>query len=232
MEAFNKWAVDEIILLNVSKTPDSRDPFVETVSRISRHCFVPLTVGGWITDADYAQSLLRNGADKLTVNTALADDTNLVTDLSRKYGAQCIVASIDGKKSEGNVSHAFVDRGYRDTGVPTVAWTERAEALGAGEILFNSIDHDGARRGYDLDTIDAICKTVSIPVIAFGGVFTWKHLLEGIDVGASAVAAANIWHYTEQSTKRAKSFLANAQVPVRLEGRIAARTDKEHSAST
>jgi len=226
IEAFNKWAVDEIILLNVSRARPSCDPFLDTVSRVSRHCFVPLTVGGWISDPDYAQSLLRNGADKLALNTALADDPRLVRGLSRRYGAQCIVASMDIKRRENGTISVFVDRGQRDVDAAPVDWARRAEEIGAGEILFNSIDHDGARRGYSLATLSAISDAVSIPVIAFGGVFSWKHLLQGIEAGASAVAAANIWHYTEQSTRRAKSFLAEAGVPVRLEGQIPSRAEE------
>ncbi len=232
IEAFNKWAVDEIILLNVSRTGQSRDPFLDTVLRISRHCFVPLTVGGWISDLDYAQSLLRNGADKLALNTALADDSQLVKDLSRKYGAQCIVASMDIKRRENGEASVFVDRGTRDADAVPIDWAKRAEEIGAGEILFNSIDHDGARRGYDLETLADVCDAVSIPVIAFGGVFAWKHLLQGLEAGASAVAAANIWHYTEQSTRRAKSFLADAGVPVRLEGQIPSRAEEMPASSS
>ena len=226
VEAFNKWAVDEIVMLNVTREPDSRDRFAERVASISKHCFVPLTAGGWITDADYAQRLLRSGADKLVVNTALADDPELVGGLSRRYGRQCIVGSIDVIRIDDFVRVA-VDRGTRITDEEPVAWARRAVALGCGEILINSIDHDGARKGYDLETIRQIAAAVSVPVIAFGGVFQWKHLTEGIEAGAEAVAAANIFHYTEHATKKAKSFLARAGVPVRSEGQTLAATLRE-----
>ena len=213
--------MDEIVLLNVTRDPASRDQFADVVRRISRCCFVPLTVGGWITEPDYAKRLLRSGADKLALNTAFADDPDLVQLLSRRFGAQCIVASIDVRRDAVGNPLVTVDRGQRSTQVDPVSWARRAEALGAGEILFNSVNHDGARRGYDLATLGAISHTVSVPVIAFGGVFSWKHLVEGIEAGADAVAAANILHYTEQSTKKAKSYLAEAGVPVRIEGRYA-----------
>lgn len=218
MEAFNKWAVDEIVALNVSRDATSRDQFAEMVERISKHCFVPLTAGGWIDNDDYAQKLLRSGADKLVINTALADAPQFVSRLALRYGRQCIVASIDVKRSDAGLPQIVVDRGSREIDVAPEAWALKAVELGAGEILFNSVDHDGARKGYDLESIQKICKIVSIPVIAFGGVFSWKHLLEGISVGAESVAVANQFHYTEQSTRKAKTYLANAGVLVRSQG--------------
>jgi cyclase len=219
VEAFNKWAVDEIAMINVSREEESRIGFATAVTNISKHCFVPLSVGGWITDMDYATSLLRSGADKLIVNTAVANDPPLVTALSLRFGRQCIVASMDTKRaSDGRVT-AYTDRGRQDTGEDPATWAKRACDLGAGEILFNSIDHDGARKGYDIETLENVCKAVDVPVIAFGGVFTWQHLVEGISAGADAVAAANIFHYSEHATRKAKAFLAEAGVSVRREGR-------------
>ena len=219
MEAFNKWSVDEIVLLNVSRDPESQSHFANVVLNVSRHCFVPLTAGGWITNVDYAQLLLRNGADKLCLNTALAEEPSLVESLARRYGRQCIVISIDVKRVEDRVQ-VVVDRGRTLTGIDPIEWATKAQKIGAGEILFNSIDHDGFRKGYDLETLKSICQAVDIPVIAFGGVSKWHHLVEGIDAGAGAVAAANIFHYTEQSTKHAKAFLAQSGINVRKEGQI------------
>jgi cyclase len=141
-----------------------------------------------------------------------------VTRLARRYGSQCIVASMDVKRDASGEPFVAVDRGSRVIHKTPEEWAQRAVALGAGEILFNSVDHDGARRGYDLDSIRKVCAAVSVPVIAFGGVFTWDHLIEGIDAGASAVAVANLFHYTEQSTRKAKTHLAKAGVPVRQQG--------------
>lgn len=218
MEAFNKWAVDEIVILNVSRNPESGDKFADIVNRISRQCFVPLAVGGWIKSEEYAKRLLRSGADKLIINTALADDPDLVSRLALHYGRQCIVASMDVKKDESGTSRIAVDRGSKLIATTPAEWAHKAVELGAGEIFFNSIDHDGARKGYDLDSIRKVCEAVSIPVIAFGGVFTWDHLVQGINAGASAVAAANLFHYTEQSTRKAKTHLAQAGVLVRQQG--------------
>jgi len=217
VECFNKWAVDEIIMLNVSPEAESRQGFLNAVGRISGECFVPLSAGGWITDGDYARALLSNGADKLVVNTLLADDPDLVTALSRRFGRQCIVASMDVKRGEPDDIQVMVDRGRRATGMAPVAWAQRAEALGAGEIFFNSMDHDGARKGYDLETLGAVCQAVSVPVIAFGGVFTWNHLVDGLKAGADAVAVANQFHYTEHSTRKAKRHLVQSGIAVRKE---------------
>ena len=218
MEAFNKWSVDEIVMLNVSRDPETREDFARSVAQVSKHCFVPLSVGGWITEADYARRLLASGADKLVVNTAFADDPELVQVLSRRFGKQCIVASIDVKRDDSDGVKVAVGRGARILDEEPVDWARRAQQLGAGEIFFNSVDHDGARKGYDIETVKAIAAAVDVPVIAFGGVFTWSHLLAGINAGADAAAAANIFHYTEQATRKAKTFLANAGVPVRSEG--------------
>ena len=223
MEAFNKWSVDEIVLLNVSREAESRAAFAEAVQRVSKHCFVPLAVGGWITEADYARELLTKGADKLVLNTAFADHPAFVESASKRFGKQCIVASIDVKRDDAGFARVAVDRGSRLLEETPAAWAQQVRALGAGEIFFNSVDHDGARKGYDIESVKAIVEAVDLPVIAFGGVFTWSHLLAGIKAGAEAVAAANIFHYTEQATRKAKTFLANAGVPVRSEGQSLAQ---------
>lgn len=219
VETFAGWSVDEIVLLNVSKSPDSREKFVATLNAVSRSCFVPLAAGGWITSREYATELLRNGADKLVFNTLLADAPEKVTEFSKLFGRQCIVASVDASRDEAGNPIVCVDRGRRPIDAAPVAWAKRAEALGAGEILFNSILHDGARRGLDLETLKATCESVDIPVIGFGGVLMWKHLLDGVEAGCDAVAAANQFHYQENATRRAKSFLAERGVAVRREGR-------------
>lgn len=217
IECFNKWAVDEIVVLNVSREPDTRASFLDTIEHISSACFVPLSAGGWITELDYAQQLLARGADKLVINTALADDPELVESVSRRFGRQCVIASIDIKQNDQGSATVRVDRGRRDTGSSLVRWAQQAVDLGAGEVFFNSIDHDGFRKGYDLDNLGLLIEAVDVPVIAFGGVFNWEHLLEGVNAGASAVAAANIFHYTEHSTKKAKKFLVEAGVQLRKE---------------
>lgn len=220
VEAFNKWAVDEIVLLNVTREQNSRDQFLEKVRDVSRQCFVPLTAGGWVVDESYARALLRSGADKLVVNTALADDPELVKMLARRFGQQCVVGSIDVIDTEHG-ERVCVDRARRVLEWDATSWARHAVGLGCGEILLNSVNHDGARKGYKLATLAAVASAVPVPVIAFGGVQRWQHLVEGVQAGAAAVAAANIFHYTEHATRKAKSFLAQADVPVRSEGRSA-----------
>lgn len=217
IESFNKWAIDEIVILNVARSKDSRDQFADIVFHISDECFVPLTAGGWITDEDYAKKLLRFGADKLVLNTAFADDPKFVRRLSDRFGQQCIVGSMDVMLDAGDKTTVMVDRGRFDTGIDPVVWACSMVDNGAGEILFNSIDHDGARRGYNLPVLSRICDAVNVPVIAFGGVFSWDHLVEGLEAGAQAVAAANIFHYTEHSTRKAKRYLVSANIPIRSE---------------
>jgi len=154
------------------------------------------------------------------INSILSDNPELVTQLSNRYGRQCIVSSIDVKHNDAGQGRVAVDRGKRIIENTAPEWAQYCEKLGCGEILFNSIDHDGARKGYDLQTLEQLCKSVNIPVIAFGGVFHWKHLVEGINAGADAAAAANIFHYTEHATKKAKSYMARSGVFVRQEGRM------------
>ena len=218
VDTFAGWSVDEIVLLNVSKNAEDRDQFVDTLSEVTRQCFVPVSAGGWVTDEDYARKLLRSGADKLILNTAFADQPELVEKLSWRYGRQCIVASIDVKRDEAGVPSVWVDRGTRCTDKDPLSWAKFVREKGAGEIFYNSIDHDGARRGYDLETLRAVSEDMDIPVIGFGGVLTWNHMYQGIEAGCDAVGAANQFHYQENATRRAKSFLASRGVPVRSEG--------------
>ena len=217
IECFNKWAIDEIVILNVDRSSDSREKFANIVMHISKECFVPLTAGGWVTDEPYAEKLLRSGADKLVLNTVFFSDPSLARRLSSRFGQQCIVGSMDVMLREDGETTTRVDRGREDTGKNPVKWAQFLVENGAGEIFFNSIDHDGARKGYNLPVLAQLCEAVNVPVIAFGGVFTWEHLVEGLQAGAQAAAAANIFHYTEHSTRKAKRHLINAKISVRSE---------------
>jgi len=219
IETFNRWSVDEIIFLNVSRSDDGKAQFLDIVRKVSETCFVPLAVGGWVTDESYAKSLLASGADKIVVNTLLHNNPGLVARLAEKFGTQCIVSSIDFSRTETG-SRVCIDRSGIVINKHPREWACYAESMGVGEIMLNCVENDGNRKGYALDELRAVCDSVSIPVIAFGGVFRWKHLVEGVEAGASAVAAANIFHYTEHSTKHAKRFMADKGVLVRKEGVI------------
>jgi cyclase len=210
IEAFDAAAADEIVLLDVSREPDP--DFADTLERVTDTCFIPVSAGGWITSMDYAHELTQRGADKLVVNTILEDDPELVTELSQVFGRQAVVASIDVKDG-----YSWVDRGRRQTGLDALSAALRATQLGAGEILLNDIDHDGNRRGYNLPLLRKVAEGVTVPVIAFGGVAKWEHLVEGLEAGASAVAAANIWHYKEGAIRKAKKYLRENGIEVRNE---------------
>jgi len=214
VESFNRWSVDEIILLNVSKEKSSQEEFLSIVKRVSKTCFVPLAVGGFIDSIEYGSRIIKNGADKIVINSLWFNDVTIVRKLANKFGSQCIVASIDIKNTDFG-DKVFINRGEYNIEKELGYWSEYCEKNGAGEILFNNIDYDGNRKGYDLESIKKITQQVSIPVIAFGGVFTWKHLLEGFEFGADAVAAANIFHYKEMATKQARRFLLKNNVSLR-----------------
>lgn len=210
IESFNRWAIDEIIILNVSKSKESQENFLSIIQKISKECFVPLSAGGWIDSLDYGKILLKSGADKLVVNTELFNNPKLIKQLISKFGSQCIVASIDAKKDNDGNEKVMINRGQVNTGKDVLNWVEEVEQIGVGEIFLNSIDHDGNRKGYNIPLIKKSVKAVNIPLIAMGGVLTWDHMIQGIlETDASAVAAANIFHYTEHSSKKAKRALLN-----------------------
>lgn len=215
IEYFNRWAADEIILLDVSRDPGNRESFHDVVSKMSEKCFVPLTAGGWIRSNDDIRKLLRLGADKVTINTRAVNNPEFITEASEAFGSQCIVVSIDARENDEGDYEVVVDRGRTPTDMDPASWAKQAEELGAGEIYITSIDHDGLRQGYDKPLIRSVTEAVDIPVIAFGGVSEWEHLVEGIELGAEAVAAANTFHYTEQSVKNAKNHLRERNVNVR-----------------
>ena len=215
VDFFNKWAVDEVVLLDVSRDQTNRNKFYDVVSELSRKCFVPLTVGGWVASVEDVRSLLRLGADKVTLNTSAVYRPNFVAECARAFGSQCIVVSIDVTGSSG-AWQVVVNRGTEPIGRSPVDWAKQAETLGAGEIFLTSIDREGTGTGYDLELVRAVVDAVNIPVIAFGGAFTWQHLVDGIRIGgADAAAAANVFHFTEHSTKKAKEFMRTAGIEVR-----------------
>ena len=217
VDFFNSWAVDEIIILDVSRTVDYRYSFHKIINGLSKRCFVPLTVGGWVKSIEEIRELLKEGADKVSVNTGAIDYPDLIRESSQVFGSQCIVVSIDVKKNVDKEYEVFADRGKKPTGLHPIEWAKRAESLGAGEILLTSIDRDGMGKGYDLELIRLVSESVTIPIIAFGGVGEWQHLVDGIIIGkADAVSAANIFHFTEHSTYNAKEFMYKAGLNVRL----------------
>lgn len=216
VDFFNGWAVDEILILDVSREHTGREEFLDIVDELSERCFVPLCVGGWIGSIADVELLLEHGADKITMNTHAFRNPALIEAAAKVFGSQCIVVSIDVRRDGDGVPRVWIDRGREDTGVPAVEWAHRAEAHGAGEILLTSIDNDGMRKGYDLALMKSVSDVVRIPVIAFGGVGHWSHLAAGVqEGGVDAVSAGNIFHFTEHSTKKAKEYLREAGLDMR-----------------
>lgn len=218
VDFFNTWTVDEIGVLEISHDQSYVDKFVGIIEELSRRCFVPLSVGGKIRAMDLVHRYIRAGADKVMVNTGAVEMPGLLTEIATAYGSQCLVVSIDGQPDASMPSgyRVMVDNGRQPTELDVVGWAQRATALGAGEVLVNSLTHDGDKRGYDLALVSAVSGSVSVPVIAMGGVGKWEDLVAGItEAGADAVAAGNIFHYTEHSTKKAKEFLIQSGLPVR-----------------
>jgi cyclase len=216
VDFFDKWAIDEMVVLDVGRNQDKREKFYEIVQGLSEKCFVPLTVGGWVDSVEEMRKLLRMGADKVTLNTQAVRTPELITACAKVFGSQCVVLSIDAKIKVPGKYEVYIDRGREATHLDPVEWVVRAQNLGAGEIFLNCIDRDGFRQGYDLELIRRVAEVVDIPVIAMGGVLNWQHLAEGISIAkADAVAAANIFHYTEHSTKKAKKYLRECGIDVR-----------------
>ena len=216
VDFFNTWAVDEIVILDVSRSKDSRKEFYDIIEGLSERCFVPLTVGGWITDPEDIRTLLKLGADKVIINTHAYEGNGFIEKVSHIFGSQCIVVSIDVKTNAIGHYEVFVDRGREPTGLDPLKWAKEMEERGSGEIYLTSIDRDGSRSGYDLELTRMVSQSIDLPVIASGGVGNWGHMVDGVVQGeADAVSAANIFHFTEHSTKKAKEFMMDAGVEVR-----------------
>lgn len=213
-----KWDVDEIVLLDMSATAQHRAPDTEVLALLSRSCFVPLTVGGGIKSVDDVRRIIRAGADKAAVNAHAIQRPELISELADVFGTQCVVVSIDCRLERDGRYQVYTHSGTQATGLSPDEWASRAEQLGAGEIFLNSIDRDGSKQGYDLALIRQVTAAVKVPVVACGGVGNYSHFAPGIlQGGASAVAAANIFHFIEHSTIVAKAHLLQAGIDVRLD---------------
>lgn len=214
---YNTREVDEFILMDIEATMMGRDPDFELIGEYSRECFVPLTFGGGIRTIGQITQVLKAGADKVAINSASYDNPSLLTAASNRFGSQCIVAAIDYRMNPGAEPVCFSACGTICQNRSPVEWAREVERLGAGEILLTSIDRDGTMRGYDLEILSAVSGAVKIPVIASGGAGSYHHMGDAINVGgASAVAAASIFHFTEQTPLEAKAHLARLGISTRL----------------
>lgn len=218
-KVYDQAGADELCFLDITASHEDRGILLDVVKRTAEACFMPLTVGGGVRSEDDVRTLLLAGADKVSLMTAAVKDRDLVSRLANKFGSQCITIAVDAKKVEGGTFEVFTHGGRTATGIDAVEYAKDMAARGAGEILLTSMDRDGTRDGYDLPLTRTIADAVSIPVIASGGVGTLQHMVEGVTDGhASAVLAASIFHFGDHSIGEAKSYMANAGIPVR-EGR-------------
>jgi len=212
---YDRTGADELVFLDITATSDKRATVVELARRAADEVFVPFTIGGGIRSAADAQAVLDAGADKVSVNSAAVARPELIDELARVFGAQCVVLAIDAKRAEPSGFEVYVAGGRTATGKDAVAWAREGVSRGAGEILLTSMDRDGTQDGYDLELTRAIADAVEVPVIASGGAGEPEHLIEGLRTGADAVLCASIFHYGRYTIEAVKQRLSAAGVPMR-----------------
>lgn len=216
IKVYNTRDVDELILLDISATLDRRELDYDAVEEYSSECFVPLTIGGGVQNMEQIRRLLLAGADKVVINSAAYYDPELITEAARRFGSQCIVASVDAKQTGEGKYECFSHSGKRPTNKEPKAWARELEERGAGEILITSVERDGTMDGYDIALIKQVTENVNIPVIASGGAGNYEDMFKALEVGkSSAVAAASIFQFTERTPIEAKRFLSEKGIPVR-----------------
>jgi cyclase len=214
---YNEQGADEMVFFDITASAHGRATMVQVIERAADQCFMPLTVGGGIKSVEDMFAMLRAGADKISINSSAIATPDLIRQGAEKFGSQCIVVSIDAKRIAPDTWRVFSHGGRKDTGLDAVAWAQRAVALGAGEIVLNSIDADGTKAGFDLVITRRISESVGVPVVASGGAGTLDHMAEVLLAGrADAVLAASIFHYGTYTVGDVKRFLAGKNIPVRL----------------
>ena len=213
---YDAEGADELVFLDITASSDARDTTVEMAAHVAEQVFIPFTIGGGIRSVEDARRLLRAGADKVSVNTSAVERPELIGEIAAEFGTQCCVVAIDARRLPDGSAEVFTHGGRTPTGLDAVEWAQRAEALGAGEILLTSMDRDGTKAGFDTELTAAIADAVGIPVIASGGVGTLQHLVEGVTEGkADAVLAASIFHFGEHTIAAAKHAMTDAGIAVR-----------------
>lgn len=215
--AYDEAGADELVFLDITASSDHRSTVVDMVRRVAEQVFIPFTVGGGIRTVEDFRAILREGADKISVNSAAINDPELISRAADKFGSQCVVLAIDAKRrADGSGWNIYKNGGRIDMGIDAVEWAIRAEALGAGEILLTSMDADGTKAGYDLELTRTIADAVHIPVIASGGAGNKEHFYDALTKGrADAALAASLFHYKELEIREVKNYLAERDVPVR-----------------
>ena len=215
--AYDAAGADEVVFLDITASADSRATQLEWVRKVASKVFIPFTVGGGIRTVDDFKAILREGADKISVNSAAIMNPRLISDAAEKFGSQCVVVAVDAKKrADGSGWNIYKNGGRVDMGMDAVEWAIQADRLGAGEILLTSMDCDGTKAGYDIELTRQIAENVSIPVIASGGAGTKEHFYEALTDGkADAALAASLFHYKELEIMDLKNYLADKGIPVR-----------------
>ncbi|HEY9574794.1 MAG TPA: imidazole glycerol phosphate synthase subunit HisF [Lachnospiraceae bacterium] len=216
--AYDKAGADELVFLDITASSEQRQTVVDMVAKVAKNVFIPFTVGGGIRSVEDFKALLREGADKISVNSAAIDRPQLIKEAALKFGSQCVVVAIDAKmREDGSGWNVYKHGGRLDTGMDVLWWAKEVVALGAGEILLTSMDCDGTKKGYDISLTKAVSEAVDVPVIASGGAGNKEHFYEAIvKGGAEAVLAASLFHYKELEIKEVKSYLKEKNISVRL----------------
>ena len=214
--AYDAAGADELVFLDITASCEERDTVVDMVRQVAANVFIPFTVGGGIRTVEDFRKLLREGADKISVNSAAIDRPELITEAAEKFGSQCVVVAIDAKRRQDGGWNIYKHGGRLDTGIDAIEWAKKVEKLGAGEILLTSMDCDGTKAGYDIELTRAISDAVSIPVIASGGAGTLEHFYDALtEGGADAALAASLFHYKELEISQVKDYLAEKGISVR-----------------
>ena len=213
---YDAQGADELLFLDITASVENRSTLFEVVARAAEECFMPLTAGGGVRSLGDIRTLLRCGADKVSINTAAVERPAFIREAAETFGRQCIMVSIDCRRRADGRYEVVTRRGQEATGRDPLAWAQEAEAHGAGEILLTALDREGTRQGYDVELTRAVAKGVRVPVIAAGGAGSLQHLVDGVAAGgASAVSAASLFHFTDQSVIKAKAYMRNAGLDVR-----------------
>ena len=217
-KAYDKAGADELVFLDITASSDARETVVDLVREVAKCVFIPFTVGGGIRTVEDFRTLLREGADKISINSSAINTPELISEAAAKFGSQCVVVAIDAKKrADGSGWNVYKNGGRVDVGLDAVEWAQKAEKLGAGEILLTSMDCDGTKNGYDLELTRTIAEHVSIRVVASGGAGKIEHFKEALTEGkADAALAASLFHYKELEIRQVKEYLQREDVPVRL----------------
>ena len=215
IKSFFDWSIDELVLINISRKEEKYHEFLDIIERTSEIARLPISVGGWINTIERGEEVIRLGAEKLIINSSFYENPEIPKTLSNEFGKQCIVASIDYKVNENGETEVYIDKGRKNIGESLYSWAEKCINNGAGELYVTNMEFEGKRNGYDISNLSKLVKKVKVPVIFFGGAMEWEHFGEGLKAGASAVAAANIFHYKELASIKLRNYLLANEFNVR-----------------